>query len=131
MMNNRPIDDPDLQAALSEFQALLQKYGLAGACILVAPEESAFTYGMHAPWSAIRPDALTPLGFRIKASSSEGAAGHKRLEGAVHTICQMSDFGAMTMDWMEQLKQLLRKSGVEFDHVPFNGKPLPSLGTRQ
>lgn len=132
MFNERPIDDPNLQAALDEVKAVMAKHGLAGACILVAPQEAAYTYGIHAPWSAIQPDATTPLGFRIRASvKADGIEGRDaKIEGAAHTICQLSDFGAQTMDWMEQLKLILRQAGIEFDHTPFGGRPLPSIRTR-
>ena len=100
--------------------------------MLVDENEAAFTYGMHAPWSAIQPDPGTPLGFRIKAiSATEGAQqAHKRLEGAMHTICQISDFGAQTVQWMDDLKQMMRDAGIEFEHTPFGGEQLPHLGRR-
>lgn len=130
MKNDRPIDDPKLQRALNSIRATMESCGFAGAVMLVAREEAAFTYVMHAPWSAIRRDLATPLGFRIRTSLEEdGRAGrHARLEGAAHTICTLSDFGAQTMDWMEQLKLALRRTGLDFEHTPFNGNPLPSLG---
>ena len=132
MFNERPIDDANLQAGLDEVKAVMARRGLAGACMLVASNEVAYTYGMHAPWSAIQLDVKTPLGFRIRASKeADGVEGrHAKLEGAAHTICQLSDFGAQTMDWMEQLKALLRKSGLEIEHTPFGGRPLPSIGTQ-
>ena len=131
MFNDRPIDDANLQAGLDEVKAVMARRGLAGACMLVAENEAAFTYGMHAPWSAIRPDPKTPMGFRIRASlEADGEEGrHRKLEGAAHTICQIADFGSMTQDWMEQLKAMLRKTGLEIEHVPFGGRPLPSIGT--
>jgi len=55
------------------------------------------------------------------------AVTHARVEGAVHTVCQLADFGAQTMDWMEQVKALIRGAGIEFDHVSFGGQPLPSI----
>ena len=132
MFNDRPIDDGNLQAGLDEVKAIMKRRGLAGACMLVAPNEAAHTYGMHAPWSAIQPDVMTPLGFRIKASKeADGIEGrHAKLEGAAHTICQLSDFGAQTMDWMEQLKAILRQTGLEIEHTPFGGRPLSSIVSR-
>jgi hypothetical protein len=129
LKNNRPINDHKLQQALNAVQATMAKYGFAGAVMLVAEEEAAFGYVMNAPWSAIRPDADNPLGFRIRANSAEDGAAltRKRVEGAVHTLCQLSDFGSQTMDWMEQAKAMLRSSGIDFDHTPFGGKPLPSM----
>jgi len=129
-MNDRPIRDPALQAALNDVKRIMQRYGLAGACMLVSAEEAAFTYGLHAPWSAIRGDATTPLGWRIRAIEAETgkALTHRRVEGAVHTICQLADFGSQTMDWMEEIKLMLRQAGIDFDHTPFNGQPLPHLG---
>jgi hypothetical protein len=127
--NDRPIDNPDLQRALNAIQGIMRRYDLAGAVMLVAPEEVAFAYKMDATWSAIRPEPGSPLGFRIRAKSAEDGATvtRQRVEGAAHTICQLSDFGAQTMGWMEQLKAMLRSAGIEFDHTPFGGKPLPSI----
>lgn len=129
MNNDRPIQDRNLRQALREVQAIFQRRRLAGACMIVAPDEAAFTYAMHAPWSALRPDSTTPLGFRFRAHSAEDGKEltEERVEGAMHTICQLSDFGAQTMDWMEQLKAMLRHAGIDFDHTPFNGKPPPPL----
>lgn len=122
-MNNRPVDDPKLQRALDEVKAVFARYGFAGAAMLISPEEAAFFYAMHAPWSAIRYDPDTPLGWRLRAvSSDEGhAAASVRVEGAVHTVCTLSDWGAQTMDWMEQVKAMMRKAGLDFDHTPFGG----------
>lgn len=129
MHNDRPINDPNLQRALNAIRATMAKHDLAGAVMLVSPNEAAYTYKPDATWSAMQHDPTTPLGFRIRAISAvhgkEEAA--QRLEGALHTICQLSDFGAQTMDWMEQLKSLLRQAGLEFDHTPFGGRPLPSI----
>ena len=129
MINDRPIDNPKLQRALDECRQVMSRYGFAGAVMLVDPNEAAFTYHMHAPWSALRFDASTPIGFRVRAKSAEDgkAAAHSRVEGAVHTICQLSDFGEQTTAWMEDLKLMLRRAGIDFDHVPFNGEPLPHL----
>lgn len=132
MINERPIDDPKLQRALNEVKQIMAKYGLAGACMLVSSQEAAFTYGMHAPWSALRPDPIAPLGFRLRANSTEDGAQltHKRMEGALHTICQLSDFGEQTTAWMEDIKLMARRAGVDFDHTPFAGRPLSHLTTQ-
>lgn len=128
-MNDRPIDDPTLQTALNEVKAVMARHGLAGACMLVAKDEAAFAYRLHAPWSAIQSATGTPLGWRIYAKSAvHGAEGaHTRLEGAVHTVCQLSDFGEQTTAWMEDVKLMLRRSGIDFEHTPFNGKPLAHI----
>jgi hypothetical protein len=132
MINDRPIDDPKLQRALNEVKRIMARYGFAGACMLVAEKEAAFTYGMHAPWSALRPDPSTPLGFRLRAKSAEDGkeVTFKRIEGAMHTICQLSDFGEQTTAWMEDIKIMARRAGIEFDHTPFGGRPLPHLVDR-
>lgn len=129
MMNDRPIEDPRLQRALNEVKQVMARYGFAGACMLVSEDEAAFTYGIHAPWSAFRYDPATPLGFRLRAKSSEDGkeVTRRRIEGAMHTICQLSDFGEQTTAWMEDLKLMARRAGIEFDHTPFGGKPLPHL----
>jgi hypothetical protein len=129
MKNDRPIDDPALQKALDECLRVMRRYGFAGAVMLVAPKEAAWTYKMDAAWSALRMDAFTPLGFRFRANSAADGAmtTHERVEAAMHTICQLSDFGSQTMDWMEQLKAMLREAGIDFDHTPHGGQPLPPL----
>lgn len=108
----------------------MENAGFAGAVMVVGQEEAAFCYVLHAPWSAIRRDTTAELGFRIRASVQEdGLQGrHDRLTGAAHTICQLSDFGGQSMIWMEQLKDMLRESGLEIEHTPFGGQPLPALG---
>ena len=106
MINDRPIEDPKLQKALNEVKQVMARYGLPGACMLVSAEEAAFTYRMHAPWSALRFDPTTPLGFRFRVKSVEDGKEetHRRVEAAMHTICQLSDFGEQTTAWMEALK---------------------------
>jgi len=129
-MNDRPVEDPRLQKALDECKQVFARYGFAGCTMVISPDEAAFFYAMYAPWSAIRYEPKSPLGWRLRAVSAEDghAKTHARLEGAVHTVCQLADFGAQTMDWMEQVKAMIRNAGVEFEHIPFGGKPLPSIG---
>jgi hypothetical protein len=129
-MNDRPIDDERLQKALDEVKMVFARYGFAGAAMVISPDEAAYFYAMHAPWSAIRYDPDSPLGWRLRAVSggSESKEVLKaKVEGAVHTICQLADWGSQTMDWMEQVKSLVRDAGIDFDHVPFGGQPLPSI----
>ena len=44
----------------------------------------------------------------------------------MHTICQLCDFGYQTAQWMDDLKDMLRKAGVT-SSIPYNGQPLPHL----
>jgi hypothetical protein len=129
VINDRPIEDPKLQRALIVVKEVMARYGLAGAVMLVSSEEAAFAYRMHAPWSALRYDAETPLGFRFRANSAKDGKQEteRRVLGAMHTICQLSDFGEQTTAWMEDLKLMLRRAGIDFDHTPFGGKPLQHL----
>jgi hypothetical protein len=129
MFNERPIDDPVLQQALDEMRAVLLKYDLAGAVCVVNENEAAFTYKIHAEWSALRPDPNTPLGFRLRARTREDGKEltERRVESALHTICQVADFGQQTQFWMNDMKVLARQHGIEFDHTPFGGKPLPHI----
>lgn len=125
MFNERPIENSRLQKALDEVKQVMGRYGFAGACMLVAEDEAAFTYKLHANWSAFRFDPDTPMGFRLRAiSDQEGKqTAHKRVEGAMHTVCQLADFGVQTVMWMEDLQQLARDAGIDFEHTPFNGNP--------
>ena len=129
MQNDRPIQDRNLREGLREVHKVLRRRGLAGAVMLVAEDETAYTYAMHAPWSAIQPDEASPLGFRIRAKSAEDGRERTRARvlAAVHTICQIADFGEQTVGWMEDLKLALRRAGIDFEHRPFGGKPLPRL----
>ena len=131
MINERPVDDPKLQAALYEIRDVMERYDFPGAVMLVAPEEAVFSYKMDASWSALRKDRSLEMGFRFRAVSSETGKREtkRRVEGALHTICVLSDFGEQTTAWMEDLKLMLRKAGIDFEHTPFGGKPLPHLGT--
>jgi len=129
-MNNRPVQGARLQKALDDIKKVYARYGFAGAAMVISPEEAAFFYAMHAPWSAIRFDPDSPLGWRFRAVSggSESRAElEAKVEGAMHTICQLADFGFQTQEWMEQMKALLRKAGIDFEHTPFGGRPLPPL----
>jgi len=128
-MNSRNVEDPRLQKALDEVKAVFARYGFAGTAMLVSEQEAAFFYAMHAPWSALRFDPDAPLGWRFRAQSRRDGKEltHQRVEGAMHTICQLSDFGEQTTAWMEDMKLMLRRAGIEFDHTPFGGKPLPHL----
>lgn len=130
-MNDRPVEDPRLQKALNEATAVFARYGFAGACMIISPDEAVFAYRLHAPWSALRYDPDTPLGWRFAAKSAVDGKEEtfRRVEGALHTICQLSDFGEQTTAWMEDMKLLLRRAGIDFDHRPFNGKPLPHLSS--
>jgi hypothetical protein len=128
-MNDRPIENDRLQRAVDECKMVFARYGYAGAVMIVSANEAAYFYAMHAPWSAIRYDPDTPLGWRIRSKQAEigRAAAESRMEGAVHTLCQLADFGMQTEEWMRQALAMLRDNGIEFDHVPFGGKPLPPL----
>ena len=128
-MNNRPVEDPRLQKALDDVKRVFAKYGYAGAVMMISADEAAFFYAMHAPWSAIRFDPDTPLGWRIRAKEAEDgrAVTEARLEAAVHTICMLADFGEQTMEWMTQVKAMLRQAGIDFDHTSFGGQPLPPI----
>jgi hypothetical protein len=130
-MNSRPVDDPRLQKALDEIKQVYARYGFAGAAMVIGPQEGAFFYAMHAPWSAIRYDRDAPLGWRLRAIQAEEgrAKTEARIEGAVHTVCQLSDFGFQTQEWMEQVKAMIRRAGINFEHTSFGGRPLPPLGT--
>jgi hypothetical protein len=117
--NNRAVEDPRLQKALDEAVAVFGRYGFAGAVILISPAEAAFAYRLHAPWSAFRFDNTTPLGWYLRAVERETGRDEtrRRVEGAAHTICQLSDFG----------EQMLRRAGIQFDHTSFGGNPLSHL----
>jgi hypothetical protein len=130
MINDRRPNDPNLQAALNEIRTVMERYDLPGAVMLVNREETVFSYKLDATWSACRKDRAAPLGFRFRAVSSDRtgkAETERRVLGAMHTICQLSDFGEQTTAWMEDLKLMLRRAGIDFTHTSFGGKPLDHI----
>ena len=72
---------------------------------------------------------MAPLGIRIRAVSAEDGkeATQARVDGAVHTLAQLHDFGERLMEHMGQMLAMLRQAGIDFEHRPHGGKPLPSL----
>ncbi len=127
--NDRPVNNPRLQRALEDVKAVFARYGFAGCAMVIDPQEAAFVYAMHAPWSALRFDPDSPLGWRFSARSQRDGAAltYGRVEAAMHTICQLSDFGDQTTMWMEDMKLMLRRAGIEFEHTKFGGRPPPHL----
>jgi hypothetical protein len=132
MFNERTIEDPRLQAALDEVLAVYRKYDLAGACMLVNEEEAAFAYPIYTTWNAVVEDDSTPMGFRIRVKEAEQGPTRAQalMLGTVHLFCQLKDFGAQTQLWMQDLLRMLRKSGIQYTHRPFNGQKLPRMDMR-
>jgi hypothetical protein len=132
MYNDRPIQDPRLQAALNEVQEVYRRYDLAGAVMLVSEDEAAFAYPLYTTWNMVVEDETIPLGFRFRVKQAEQGqelAAALAL-GTGHMLHQLKDFGAQTQLWMGDLLRLLKQAGVSFTHVPFNGRKLPRLGAR-
>ncbi len=132
MFNDRPIEDPRLQAALNEVQAIYRRYDLAGAVMLISADEAAFCYPVSTTWNAVLADETVPLGFRIRVQEAEiGAARAQALMlGTAHMLCQLHDFGVQTRMWMGDLLRMLRQAGIRIQHTPFNGRTLPRLDAR-
>jgi len=131
MQNDRPIEDPRLQAALNEVQAIYRRSDLAGAVMLVSEHEAAFAYPIYTTWNIVVEDETIPLGFRFRLKQAE--TGPERAAalalGTGHMLHQLKDFGAQTQLWMGDLLRLLKQAGVSFTHTPFNGRTLPRLGS--
>jgi len=131
MFNDRPIEDPHLQAALNEVLAIYRRYDLAGAVMLVSEDEAAFAYPIYTTWNIVVEDETIPLGFRFRLKEAE--QGTERATalalGTGHLLHQLKDFGAQTQLWMGDLLRLLKQAGMSFTHVPFGGRKLPRLGS--
>ena len=129
MYNIRPLDDQRTEEARQRIAAIYREYDLAGAFMIINPNEAGFLYSLPTTWSAFQDDHAGPLGIRIKAKSSE--IGHDRshalLEGAAHTLCQLVDFGLQTTKWCSDLLSLMRRQGLEIEHTPWNGAELPTI----
>ena len=131
MQNDRPIDNPRLQAALDAVLACAREEDLACAVMLVSEQEAAFGYSLYTTWNAIVEDDTLPLGFRIRVKEAEQGLARTRawMEGTAHMLCQLQDFGTQTRVWMGDLLRILKQSGLRITHIPFNGRTLPRLSS--
>lgn len=115
MHNDRPIANPQMQEAIHAFQALCQRYDLAGGCFFVDAKEMGFTYAMPATWNAMIPDDRTDTGFRIRVKQAE--IGRERaqqlMDGTVWVFGAMCNFGRQTLQWGQDLIAMLRAQGME------------------
>ena len=94
-MNNRPIGDARLQKALDECKAVFARYGMAGAVSMISEDEAAFFYAMHAPWSGIRFDPDTPLGWRLRVKQDEiGRAEADGIFRGLRTVAVAAGYSA-------------------------------------
>jgi hypothetical protein len=133
MFNDRPIEDPRLQAALDEVQAIYRRYDLAGAVMLVSEDDAAFAYPLYTTWNAVIEDpTVQPLGFRFRVKQAEQGVERAQalMLGTAHMLCQLHDFGVQTRIWMGDLLSMLRQAGIRIQHTPFNGRKLPRLSSR-
>lgn len=129
MQNDRPIQDPRLQEALTMIHLICREYDLAGAIMLVSEHEAAFTYPIYTTWNIVAEDDSVPLGFRFRLKTAEQGPerAHQLALGTGHMLHQLKDFGAQTQLWMGDLLKNLAQAGMRFDHTPFNGRKLPRL----
>ena len=109
--NDHPTPNLDLERAIREVKAVMARYKLAGACMLISPAEAVHAYQMSAPWSAIITDPDAPARLKFRTAPNEGA----RLMAALHTINVLSEWSAMTLEWMQGLKAQLRQAGIDFE----------------
>ena len=129
MMNDRPIEDPRLQAVLTAILELARDQDLACAVMLVNEQESAFGYQLFTTFNVVIEDDSLPLGFRFRLKTAE--QGEERANqlalGTGHMLHSLKDFGAQTQIWMGDLLKNLARAGLTFQHTPFNGQKLPRL----
>lgn len=130
MMNDRPLNNADIQHVLNEFQRLCRTYDLVGACTVIDAKESGFTYALYTTWNGIALDAtVQPLGFRIRIKTDEQGPerAHQLAAGTAWTFGALMDFGTQTRQWGRDLMQMLRQAGMRIDHRPFGGTILPHI----
>lgn len=129
MFNDRPIQDPRLQAALQAVIELARAEDLACAVMFVSEDEAAYAYNLYTTHNIVIEDDTLPLGFRFRVKEAE--QGHERAAQLVlatgHMLHQLKDFGAQTQIWMGDLLTNLRKAGITFRHQAFNGRKLLRL----
>lgn len=135
-MNTRPLNDPRSQEALNIIGDVYRYYDLAGAAVIINPQEYGYGYAWEATWNAMvtdhdlpAQDGLQPLGFRIRAREAE--LGQERaqelLTGSAFVLTALKDFGTQTQIWAQDLIKILRKNGIQITHRPFNGQRLPRI----
>ena len=128
MFNMRPLDDARTTQARKKIAAIYEEYDLAGAFMVINSEEAGYRYQLPTSWNAFLYDIATPMGLRIRAKSANmgHAQAHAALEGSAHILCQLSDFGAQTYKWCNDLLRMMQRQGIEIEHTPWGGE---SLGT--
>ena len=124
MYNHRPIDDPNLQEALTDIAMLMRVYDVAGAVILYNGEESAYHYHLCASFTGCVEDEQMPLGMRIRIHTEELGPdqAHALAERTAGLFASLLDFGTQTCLWMQDLLNLLKRQGMKIHHVPFGGE---------
>jgi len=129
MLNERRLEDPRTQEALSMILLIMREYDLAGAVCLVNEQEMGFGYQLFTTFNAVVEDATLPLGFRFRLQTAElgEERAHQLALGTGHMLYQIKDFGAQTDLWMTDLLAILAKAGVTFDRLPFSERILPRL----
>jgi hypothetical protein len=130
VFNKRPVENPNMQLVLEEFQRLCRYYDLVGACMVVDAKESAYTYNLFSTFNAIIEDETLPMGFRIRLKATEQGKerAQELAQGTAWTFCALLDFGTQTRAWMKDFISILRRSGLQIKHNPFNGQKLERIG---
>jgi hypothetical protein len=122
MQNDRPIEDPRLQAVLDAVLTLARDQDLACAVMFVNEHESAFGYQLFTTFNAVIEDASLPLGFRFRLKTAE--QGEERASqlarGTGHMLHSLQDFGHQTKIWMGDLLANLARAGMTFHHKARN-----------
>ena len=89
MFNDRPIEDPRLQAVLDAVLTLAREQDLACAVMLVNEQEAAFGYQLYTMWNiVIEDDTIQPLGFRFRVKEAEQGPerAHALVLGTAHML---------------------------------------------
>ena len=109
MQNDRPIENPRLQAALQAVLELAREEDLACAVMLLSEDEAAFGFQLFTSYNAVIEDKTLPLGFRFRLKSAE--LGQERAEAmALATGSFEASPRAVRSDVPDELDAICRKA---------------------
>lgn len=123
---HEPGDDPDqrhlrLQVA-DEVEAVLKKYDVGGALLLVSKTSAAWR-SIFPSWCGLQPDPVHVLRLRMKGATPEDKDNASATMHFIATIREMcSDYQNLYGRIWRMAVDALQKQGAEVSHEPLGGK---------
>lgn len=108
---NLPTFDPKLKQASAEIEAILNKYGIAGAICLASSTHGEWL--LHFPtWSLVE---MAPTGIRVRTK----AADPELTNASMHLLLGLRDQAGLQYQQLEAVCQAVSRH-LDIEHRPFN-----------